>query len=179
MTFRVKILYQSTALRVVLAKLQGIEEKQAQVLSLLQQTQDVCLPVSSDDLPVHFMENLKLLDEKLADDSEFAKLVKILGFRGGKDVADCTRKVLSGLMTTGLARQLNWRGGQIKTSITDTTLILQLIFVSVRQNKEFQKATQEEMEGTVKTWLRSACDRDGGRAKRRKTIVSPPEESDN
>ncbi|KAG8180606.1 hypothetical protein JTE90_018224 [Oedothorax gibbosus] len=133
---KVGILYQSTALRVVLTKLQGIGEKQAQVLSLLrQQAQDVCLPVTSDDLPVHFMEDLKLLDEKLADDAEFAKLVKILGFRGRKDIADSTRKVLSGLMATGLARQLNWRGGQLKTSITDTPLVLQLIFDNVSSTK--------------------------------------------
>ena len=59
----------------------------------------------------------------LVDDYFLNFQVRYLGIIGGKDVAETTRRIMRSLMTTGVARQMNFAGRGSKTGISEMKIL--------------------------------------------------------
>lgn len=91
-----------------------------------------------------------------------------LALLGGKDGPTAVRKILHHMISHTLALQLNWAGRNAKKGLKENVNILKLIIASVRRNPNSKNTTIEEVETTIKSWLRNATDRAGGRGQRKK-----------
>ncbi|KAK4882055.1 hypothetical protein RN001_005374 [Aquatica leii] len=87
--------------------------------------------------------------------------------RYGKDVIDTTRRILARIVAYDVSLTYNW-SGRNKNNFSKLKNVIKLVLVAVRKNPLSKSATQLEVEGVIKVWLRSAPDREGGRVKRSK-----------
>ncbi|CAG9765792.1 unnamed protein product [Ceutorhynchus assimilis] len=74
--------------------------------------------------------------------------------------------MLSRIIKNDLAMTYNWTGRNSKENFSIFENIMKLILVAVRKNPLSRNATELEVHQVTKKYLRNACDRDGGRAKR-------------
>ncbi|XP_062588136.1 uncharacterized protein LOC134249794 isoform X2 [Saccostrea cucullata] len=117
------------------------------------------------EFPLKTQEELDSLEEQLESQETTKIMLGKLICIGGDNVQTCVRRVLSFLMATSLAIQLNWSGKGSKRGLSSLKL-KDIIIKAVRKNKFCSAATDNEIERLVKDWLRYAKDRDGGRRKR-------------
>ncbi|CAG9764318.1 unnamed protein product [Ceutorhynchus assimilis] len=121
------------------------------------------------DLPVKTLQDLQDLETKLADDKEYKNYLHFLKRIGGRNCVETTRRIISILIGHNLALQCNWTGRNSKTAFNINKALIKLITEAVISNPACgSEATASLIEGTMKAWLRGACDRDGGRVNRKK-----------
>ncbi|XP_078327712.1 uncharacterized protein LOC111116973 isoform X2 [Crassostrea virginica] len=117
------------------------------------------------EFPLKSLEGLQSLEEQLECQETTKIMVGKLVCIGGENVQTCVRRILSFLMATPLATQLNWSGKGAKKGLS-TTRVKDVIMKTVRKNRFCTGATESEIEKIIKDWLRYAKDRDGGRRER-------------
>ncbi|XP_071635860.1 uncharacterized protein [Temnothorax longispinosus] len=126
------------------------------------------LPEETETLiPASSLRNLSSFNEFLKQKSIFELYVNHFRRLGGTSQADHTRRILRRIIHNELAQKLNWAGRGAKTSLQSFDAICKLILRSASTNQETSYKITEE---TIKSWLRYAMDRDGGRNKRKETI---------
>ncbi|XP_042610030.1 uncharacterized protein LOC109079198 [Cyprinus carpio] len=168
-------------LREVLTKLEMVLDQQSTILRLLQLREDQgqLLNIEEGLLPLQDLPQLLSLEQRIQQSPDYKqKLINWLGLIGGADVRDCTWRILKRLIANSLAKNLNWRGVNGKTSVA--TLQLREVVIcsleetartklaAVRRNHQpiTANAAEMEVEGTIRRWLQLAADREGGRKRR-------------
>ncbi|KAG5887794.1 hypothetical protein JTB14_024009 [Gonioctena quinquepunctata] len=117
-------------------------------------------------LPINQEGELKEFDRKLADEDFFRNAAASFLSIGGKDVGDATRRLITKIVSHELSIQYNWTG-RGKKEFMSLKNVPKMILVCLRKNPLTRNATEAEVAGVVKIWLRTAPDRQGGRNKRR------------
>ncbi|CAH0547422.1 unnamed protein product [Brassicogethes aeneus] len=107
-------------------------------------------------------------NEKLVDVKYFSKTQYTLSLLGGRDLNDTTKRILSIIINHQLALKINWIGANEKGSIRKLVNLLKLIYGAIRKNAVCCNATNTEINMAIKTWVKNAPDRAGGRSGRRK-----------
>ncbi|XP_077279844.1 uncharacterized protein LOC143907157 isoform X2 [Temnothorax americanus] len=126
------------------------------------------LPEETETLiPALSLRNLSSFNEFLKQKSIFELYVNHFRRLGGTSQANHTRRILRPIIHNELAQKLNWAGRGAKTSLQSFDAICKLILRSASTNQDTSYKITEE---TIKSWLRYAMDRDGGRNKRKETI---------
>ncbi|XP_029680836.1 uncharacterized protein LOC115246262 [Formica exsecta] len=126
------------------------------------------LPEETETLiPALSLRNLSTFNELLKQKFVFALYVNHFRRLGGTSQADRTRRILRRIVHNELAKKLNWAGRGAKTSLQSFDAVCQLILRSASTNQETSYKITEE---TIKSWLRYAMDRDGGRNRKKETI---------
>ncbi|KAA0721245.1 hypothetical protein E1301_Tti018142 [Triplophysa tibetana] len=155
-------------LREVLTKLEMVLDQQTTILRLLQLREVQVQPfdIEESSLPLQDLPHLHSLEERMQQSPEYKqKLVNWLGLIGGTDVRDCTWRILKRVIANSLAKNLNWRGVNGKTSLA-TLQLRDVVISAVRRNPLTANAAETDVEGTMKRWLQLAADREGGRKRR-------------
>nr|XP_055049580.1 uncharacterized protein LOC129435105 isoform X2 [Misgurnus anguillicaudatus] len=159
---------ETAMLKEVLTKLEMVLDQQSTILRLLQlrEVQVQALDIEESLLPLKELPQLLSLEQRVQQSPDYKqKLVNWLGLIGGTDVRDCTWRILKRVIANSLAKNLNWRGVNGKTSFA--TLQLRAIVIdAVRKNPLTLNAAETDVEGTIKRWLQLAGDREGGRKRR-------------
>lgn len=118
-------------------------------------------------IPVGNKKELDQLEEALGEKPEFQKyLINSLASRGGHNIPDCVKRMLSGLITNSLMKEMNWtgQGGKIEFQKLKIKMILQRAI----QRNTVTQLTDYEVQGAVSRFLKGAVDREGGRRKRQR-----------
>ncbi|CAG9812896.1 unnamed protein product [Phaedon cochleariae] len=118
------------------------------------------------DLPAMEYGHLKEFNDVLEGEEVFMNICAQYSGIGGRDLGDCTRRLLNKILSHRLTLEMNWSGRNEKKCFKEHVNIRKLILAVVR--KYFKNATETETEQIIKQWLRSAGDREGGRDRRRK-----------
>ncbi|XP_031348267.1 uncharacterized protein LOC116174475 [Photinus pyralis] len=92
--------------------------------------------------------------------------IKTLQLIGGKDLSDTCKRVLGKILSNEVAVAMNWSGRNQKEGFVHLNNIVNLVLVTVRKNPLCRDTNKQEVENSIKIWLRNASDRDGGRNKR-------------
>ncbi|KAI4880210.1 hypothetical protein NFI96_032869, partial [Prochilodus magdalenae] len=92
-----------------------------------------------------------------------------LGLIGGADIKDTGWRILKQTIKNNLAKTVNWRGVNGKTSFQSLEL-KSVVTEAVRRNPLCANATELEVERVIRRWFLLAGDLEGGR-KRRKLIT--------
>ncbi|XP_065647559.1 uncharacterized protein LOC136077055 isoform X2 [Hydra vulgaris] len=171
-----------TLLHSMFARLTKIEQKldtcltqQKMILKVVGSSKVVVALPDNISLPLYSIVQLEHLEQVLLEKSSLDALIMHLGQIGGRTVAETVRNVLSELMATEVAQQINFegRGGQ-KQGIK-TMKILSAIYGAVQHNPYTKDATKMEVNENVKSWLRNSCDRkksDGSGGRKRRSLDS-------
>ncbi|KAG7459048.1 hypothetical protein MATL_G00227070 [Megalops atlanticus] len=151
-------------LKEVLTKLDMVLDQQTTILRLLQHREAQGSVVEHiEGLPLQDLSQLLSLEQRLQNPDYKEKMVNYLGVTGGADLRDITWRVLKKTISNALARKLNWRGIDGKTSLASLQLREVII---VRRNPLAGVAAEAEVEGIMKRWLQLAADREGRRKRR-------------
>ncbi|KAF5272388.1 hypothetical protein FQR65_LT17421 [Abscondita terminalis] len=135
-----------------------------------------CLSVNNDGSDINESELGKTFPfttkEKLEEFNDVvteraSDLISYFQLIGGKDVVDTTRRILAKIVGQNLAESYNWCGKNKKPAFNKLKNIINFIIGVVRKNKLSKDATQQQVETVIKSWLRTAGDRNGGRNRRR------------
>ena len=94
-----------------------------------------------------------------------------MGKTGGRSIQETTRRILSRLMSNGVARQYNWKGRPPKNSFKSLQL-KNVVLDAVRRNVATARACDADIEAIIKDWLRFSGDRSGGRRRREGIVQS-------
>ncbi|XP_044748996.1 uncharacterized protein LOC123309794 isoform X1 [Coccinella septempunctata] len=146
----------------ILRRLHRIEQNIVHLCETAQNVPETDQNITESRFELEILENLEQLQEfeqKLQDIQFFAKVVNTLGFMGGKSREDVCRSILSNLLSKNFCFHLNWTGRQQKIAFSKFTYINKAILVATRKNKGCEDATQSEVEGTIKAWLRNVYER--------------------
>ncbi|XP_064462703.1 uncharacterized protein LOC135373419 [Ornithodoros turicata] len=112
--------------------------------------------------PFTLVETLEAFNTSL-DEIKERRLVKELAQLGGNDVRVATRRMLGYLMKDETAAEYSWLGKKGKRKFAFLKFP-QVIVKAIRMNKNMSMATQDEVESTIKTWLRHAKERCGNKS---------------
>ncbi|XP_067271044.1 uncharacterized protein [Pseudorasbora parva] len=104
-------------------------------------------------------EELHTLEDKLHNSEERDILITQLSKIGGKNIRDCSTKILDRLMTNSLMAQLNMKGHGSKTAFQCTALYSTMIDAIKKWNG---KATDHDIYKAVGDHLKHAPGRSGG-----------------
>ncbi|XP_064463346.1 uncharacterized protein LOC135374291 isoform X2 [Ornithodoros turicata] len=107
--------------------------------------------------PFPSSEALEEFNSSLNEDLE-TQLVQELAQLGGNDVRSTTRKILEYLLTDSAASEFSWLGQKGKKKF-GLLKLPQIIVRGVRANRKHSAATKDDVESTIKSWLRHAKDR--------------------
>ncbi|XP_028254481.1 uncharacterized protein LOC114453560 [Parambassis ranga] len=153
-------------LKEVLTKLEMVLDQQSTILRLLQHQVAPGPGVEQiEGLPLQNLVALQNLEQSLQSPDYKEKMINYLGAIGGADVKDTTWRVLKKLISNTLAKSLNWRGVNGKTSVAGLNL-REVIIAAVRRNPIVGVVAEAEVEQITKRWLQLATDREGGRKRR-------------
>lgn len=117
-------------------------------------------------LPVSSVDNLKSLNDHLAEESNFTQCCRYFSTLGGNNSKDATRRILQHMISHEVSLQMNWKGRGQKHAFQTYQNVIDLIYRSVVQIPLCHLTTVAETENEIKNWLRFAADRYGGRSKR-------------
>ncbi|KAB0805062.1 hypothetical protein PPYR_02032 [Photinus pyralis] len=120
-----------------------------------------------EKLPVTNYTSLQQFETELQEEEFFQSMISSFLGIGGKDMADFTRTLMSKIICHELALECNWSGRNNKDGFMQYVNILKLILAVLQKNPITRNATQYDVTGVIKVWLRTAADRHGGRSKRR------------
>ncbi|KAF5293719.1 hypothetical protein FQA39_LY03204 [Lamprigera yunnana] len=95
------------------------------------------------------------------------ELISFFQLIGRKDVLDTTRRILSKIVGQNLSKSYNWCGKNNKPAFNRFKNVINFVVGVVRKNKFNRDVTQQEVETIIKSRLRIATNRNGGRNKRR------------
>ncbi|XP_048828365.1 uncharacterized protein LOC125705993 [Brienomyrus brachyistius] len=156
-------------IREVLTKQEMILEQQTFILRLLQARQNTqdC-EIEEGLLPVHDIEALQNVEVQLSNGEFKERLMNHLSLIGGCDIKDAVWRLMRKTISNSLARNMNWKGLNGKTSFAALRL-KDVMIAAVRKNPLMSKATDHDVESVMKRWLQLALDREGGRKRRQKT----------
>uniref|UniRef100_A0A3B3SS43 DUF4806 domain-containing protein n=1 Tax=Paramormyrops kingsleyae TaxID=1676925 RepID=A0A3B3SS43_9TELE len=138
-------------LREVLTKLEMVLDQQKTIIGLLQQRESKLLDLSIEEclLPLQDLPQLLSLEQRMQQDPELQlKMVNFLGLFGGADVRDCTWRILKKVFFNTLAKKLNWRGVNGKTSLASLKL-REVVIAAVRRNPLTASAAEVDIEATI------------------------------
>ncbi|XP_051557110.1 uncharacterized protein LOC127442869 isoform X1 [Myxocyprinus asiaticus] len=117
-------------------------------------------------LPVEDLASLMALEDDIRSCPDTrSKMVLTLGFLGGVDVKDTVWRVMKQTMKNDLAKMVNWRGVNGKTSFQSLEL-KNVVIEAVRRNPQCTQATELDVEKVIRRWFHLASDREGGRKRR-------------
>ncbi|KAJ8972952.1 hypothetical protein NQ317_000786 [Molorchus minor] len=140
---------------------------------------DVTLtPANVEGMPLNTIEDMDSLETRLGNKQEYANVLNVLKFVGGRDTFDTTRRIMSRVIHNNLALIINWIGRNNKPAFRGYKNILSLISDAVRVNPLAARASEQEIFSIIKVWLRGAVDRDGGRNKRKKGYLRHKEDKE-
>lgn len=124
------------------------------------------------DLPLNSVKGLESLEEKLKTMAVRKSVTNYLSQIGGLSVGDNTRRVLSALFTSDLARQMTMHGSSQKYAFKETHLY-GILLDAVRRNPLFNPeiATDSAIQKTTGIWFYNARDRKGGRLTRASLLL--------
>ncbi|XP_041915767.1 uncharacterized protein LOC121680446 [Alosa sapidissima] len=151
-------------LKEVLTKLEMVLDQQSTILRLLQHREGTALS-APEGLPLQDLAQLLVLEQSLQDQDQREKMINYLAIIGGADVRDCTWRLIGRVISNGLAKGLNWRGVNGKTSLASLHL-KEVIIAAVRRNPLSAGSSEATVEAVMKRWLQLAADREGGRKRR-------------
>ncbi|KAK6315770.1 hypothetical protein J4Q44_G00132940 [Coregonus suidteri] len=104
------------------------------------------------------LEDLRRVEVKLSDQDLKNDLTIYLGLSGGMTTKENVWRILSKLLTNGLAMKKNWRGANGKQAFEPLALKSVVIVPDV------------EIEKYIKRWKQLAPDRDGVRKRRERVM---------
>ncbi|XP_051553511.1 uncharacterized protein LOC127440742 isoform X2 [Myxocyprinus asiaticus] len=117
-------------------------------------------------LPVEDLASLMALENDIRSCPDTRrKVVLTLGLLGGVDVKDTVWRVMKQTMKNDLAKMVNWRGVNGKTSFQSLEL-KNVVIEAVRRNPLCAQSTAFEVEKVIRRWFHLAGDREGGRKRR-------------
>uniref|UniRef100_A0AAR2L0A9 DUF4806 domain-containing protein n=1 Tax=Pygocentrus nattereri TaxID=42514 RepID=A0AAR2L0A9_PYGNA len=118
-------------------------------------------------LPIEDLPSPMALENDLrSSPDKRKKLVLELGLIGGADIRDTVRRILKQTIKNDLAKTVNWRGVNGKTGFQSLQLE-NVVTEAVRRNPVCSQATEMEVERVIRRWFHLACDREGGRKRRK------------
>ncbi|KAL7852024.1 hypothetical protein SRHO_G00178090 [Serrasalmus rhombeus] len=118
-------------------------------------------------LPIEDLPSLMALENDLrSSPDKRKKLVLELGLVGGADIKDTVWRILKQTIKNDLAETVNWRGVNGKTGFQSLQL-KNVVTEAVRRNPVCSQATEMEVERVIRRWFHLACDREGGRKRRK------------
>ncbi|XP_065654382.1 uncharacterized protein LOC136080949 [Hydra vulgaris] len=127
------------------------------------------------DLPVCDIERLQQLEDALKQDKiVFIKLVKGVAAKGGQNLKEATKRMISSVINNEVAKKLNWTGqGELNKKSFRALKFCQVIEKAIRRNLPTKDATDSEIQKAIVAFLSGALDRNGGRKERaeRKSIL--------
>ncbi|TNN56495.1 hypothetical protein EYF80_033292 [Liparis tanakae] len=158
----------------MLTKQEMILEQQTCILQILHERKHDASQFETDEgvLPVRDQQGLQRPESQLQESDFRSKLINHLSLIGRSDVKDTVWCLMKHTISNTLAKETNWRGGNGKTSMASLQLKTAVI-AAVRKNPLTLKASEREVEMSMKRWLQLAADREGGR-RRRAQIPSAP-----
>ncbi|ROL51478.1 hypothetical protein DPX16_3167 [Anabarilius grahami] len=116
--------------------------------------------------PIEDLSSLTALENDLRSCPETRrKVVHELGMLGGVDVKDTVWRIMKQAIKNDLAKTVNWRGVNGKTSFQSLEL-KSVVIEAVRRNPTCAQITELEVEKAIIRWFHLAGDREGGRKKR-------------
>ncbi|CAL8110305.1 unnamed protein product [Orchesella dallaii] len=122
-----------------------------------QSTAAEAVPISNlAKIPIYSVSELEGLNAVLLEDTNRQRMIKHLALHGGKDVADCTRRILSALMSDQVAERFSWLGSRGDKMSFKNSFLKPLLYDSVRQCNLGSNATDSQMEIVIKEWLKNA-----------------------
>ncbi|KAF5296703.1 hypothetical protein FQA39_LY12403 [Lamprigera yunnana] len=101
------------------------------------------------------------------DGPEDSELTKLFPFTTQEQLEHFNTTVTEKILELNLSESYNWCGKNNKPAFNHFKNIINFVVGVVRKNKFSRDATQQEVETIIKSWLRTATDRNGGRNKRR------------
>ncbi|CAL8117622.1 unnamed protein product [Orchesella dallaii] len=107
-------------------------------------------------IPVASSEMLENLYGSLSSDNARNSLIIKLGMRGGKDVRECTRRVMSTLLTDRVAERFSWLGSRGDKNAFSKSVLKDLVIDAVRANGKTNLASADDVENAVKEWLKNS-----------------------
>ncbi|XP_065681402.1 uncharacterized protein LOC124810011 [Hydra vulgaris] len=126
------------------------------------------------DLPVCDIEQLQQLENALKQDKiVFVKLVKGVAAKGGQNLKEATKRMMSSVINDEVAKKLNWTGlGELDKKSFRTLKSRQVIEIAIRRNLSTKDVTDSDIQKAIVAFLSGANDRNGGRKERaeRKSI---------
>ncbi|XP_072564004.1 uncharacterized protein [Paramormyrops kingsleyae] len=150
----------------IISQLEHLKEEVAVVkqllLSLTNCTSPAAVLPEGICFPLNNLQDLEMVENRLKEEACYREMVKYLATIGGPNPSSNTRRILLRMLTTPLALQLCWRGSGQKVAFGEMLVCRAVIDAVTKSNR----ATASEAESSIKTWLRNARDRDGGRSKR-------------
>ncbi|XP_076460446.1 uncharacterized protein LOC143293458 isoform X2 [Babylonia areolata] len=120
--------------------------------------EDLKFPLTSE-------EQLKELDNKLQDKDTKLKMIRYLASVGGDSVKDMVKRTMRQILSNDLSLKMNFSGVKGKVGFKNYS-VKDALFAAIQQ--VHKTSTQLDIETTVRAWLVSARDREGGRTKRAK-----------
>ncbi|XP_067309016.1 uncharacterized protein [Pseudorasbora parva] len=116
--------------------------------------------------PIADLRSLSALEHELRSCPETRrKVVDELGLLGGVDVKDTVWRIMKQAIKNDLAKTVNWRGVNGKTSFQSLEF-KSVVIEAVRRNPTCAQITELEVEKAIIRWFHLAGDREGGRKKR-------------
>ncbi|KAK7163815.1 hypothetical protein R3I93_007783 [Phoxinus phoxinus] len=116
--------------------------------------------------PIEDLRSLSALEIQLRSCPETRrKVVDELGLLGGVDVKDTVWRIMKQAIKNDLAKTVNWRGVNGKTSFQSLEF-KNVVIEAVRRNPTCAQITELEVEKAIIRWFHLAGDREGGRKKR-------------
>uniref|UniRef100_A0A9J8CWG6 DUF4806 domain-containing protein n=1 Tax=Cyprinus carpio carpio TaxID=630221 RepID=A0A9J8CWG6_CYPCA len=157
--------------RYIISQMEYFKEEVAVIkqllLSLTKQTSGAAALPEGVELPITNIVDLQILENKLKEEACYNAMAKYLATIGGTNYSSNTKRILLRMLSTPLAMQLTWKGSGQKLAFGNL-LICKAIIDAVTK---CSRATASEAEGCIKTWLRNARDRDGGRQGRARNAL--------
>ncbi|CAH0547437.1 unnamed protein product [Brassicogethes aeneus] len=153
----------------ILAKLLALETNMAILLGQKSLNNEIYQPEKTLQSEIKIMnttDDLKEFDLKLNNKGYFKTMLINLSLIGGNSLNETIRNVMKRLLAHRLQLQCNWTGKLGKHNFSSHKNLNNLIVETVRL--KYKESTVVEIENTIKTWLRGAFDRGGGRQKRAK-----------
>ncbi|XP_047130484.2 uncharacterized protein LOC100198834 isoform X2 [Hydra vulgaris] len=120
------------------------------------------------DLPVCDRKQLQQLEDIITKDNLlFNKLVHGVASKGGQDLKEAVRRIVSSLMENDVVKQMNWSGlgENLKKPFRDLKC-RQVLERALRRNPPTKGASESDVQKAVVHYLAGASDRNGGRKQR-------------
>ncbi|KAJ8929963.1 hypothetical protein NQ314_017286 [Rhamnusium bicolor] len=174
---------QEVIIKEMLRKVENLCQKMDYLITINQAYANVDIAAGNfetDDFPTKTEEGLNKFNEELENKEIFFKNAintkhcdtkcVTLQVVGGKDIEDSIRRLLGKIIDHELSLKCNWLGRNNKIPFVRYKNILALILVAVRKSPLGRNATEQDVASVTKLWLRSSCDRNGGRSKRKNQL---------
>ncbi|CAH0559281.1 unnamed protein product [Brassicogethes aeneus] len=111
------------------------------------------------NIPVNNEEELRDLEEKLKDEKQFDEMVQYIQKIGGYSAYQSIKRTMTRVLNNKIQTEFNWLGAKGKKAFKDLSLAKALI-KGVLLNPACFNCTEEDVEKSIKGWLKHANDRE-------------------